>query len=82
VTAGTVTVGSERRPRLSPSYPLFMSPCVGTGALTPGPLSPTPRPLPLNDSPRGEGRATAPEVGGRADAILGTRPPCWPTGHG
>jgi len=75
-----VTVGSGRRPRLSPAYPLFMSPCVGTGALTPGPLNPTPRATPPGPLPTGGGRATAPQVGGRGDAILGTRPPVGPPG--
>jgi len=75
-----VTVGSGRRPRLSPAYPLLMSPCVGTGALTPGPLSPTPRATPPGRLPTRGGPATAPQEGGRADAILGPRPPVGPPG--
>ena len=61
-----MTVGSGRRPRLSPSYPLFMSSCVGTGAPTPGPLSPTLRATPPGRLPTGGGaaRTTAPQVEG------------------
>jgi len=47
VGGGAVTAGSGRPPRLSPASPLFMSPCVGTGALTPGP----PQPRPAGHSP-------------------------------
>jgi len=62
-----VTVGSGRRPRLSPAYPLFISPGVRTGAHTPGPHSPTPRATPPGRLPIGErgARTTAPTVGGR-----------------
>jgi len=42
----TVMAGGGRPPRLSPAYPHFMSPCVGTGALSAGPLSPALRATP------------------------------------
>jgi len=72
-----VAAGSGRPPRLSPACPLFMSPCVGTVALTPSPRSPAPRATPpgcLSTGGGGGGPHDSPPGEGAGDAILGTPP--------
>jgi len=78
---GTVTAGSGRPPRLSPAYPLFVSPCVGTGALTPGPVSHAPRANPPGRLPTAGGPARQPpRWGGGACHTGHPFPPVGPPG--